>query len=300
MGAFFVRRDSGDPMYRKVLERYVHMATEEGVCQAVFLEGGLSHDGLMREPKLGFLDYMLRNYDLSSRRDIVFVPVGINYDRVLEDTSLLHRRNPDAKKQSWWFIVRTTVRFYQTSLFLSVRERRKRFGYAGVNFGRPISLRDYCAEHSIEFGSLPRQERFKHVAVLAKELMSCVAQVNPILPVPLVATVFRRSQGDALNSIEIKNRVLKLIRELQAAGAPIRDDEIPREETMMRAIAMLKFRRMVNERDGWYRAEPAAQELLDFYANSIVHWTADSPRKSEMAEPARVAPAAQTVRDLSS
>ena len=300
MGAFFVRRDSGDPMYRKVLERYVHMATEEGVCQAVFLEGGLSHDGLMREPKLGFLDYMLRNYDASSRRDIVFVPVGINYDRVLEDKSLLHRRNPDAKKKSWWFIVRTTVRFYRKSVFLSVRERRKRFGYAGVNFGRPISLRDYCAEHAIEFSSLPKQERFLHVAALAKELMSCIAQVIPILPVPLVATVFRRSQGLTLNSIEIKNRVVELIRELQAGGAPIRDDEIPREETMMRAIEMLKYRHMVNERDGGYHADPAAQELLDFYANSIAHWIADSPRKGAVAEPAHVAPAARTIRDLSS
>ena len=41
MGAFFVRRNSSDPLYRCVLERYVHMATKEGVCQAVFLEGGL-------------------------------------------------------------------------------------------------------------------------------------------------------------------------------------------------------------------------------------------------------------------
>jgi glycerol-3-phosphate O-acyltransferase len=44
MGAFFVRRNSGDPLYRCVLERYIHMATKEGVCQAVFLEGGLSRD----------------------------------------------------------------------------------------------------------------------------------------------------------------------------------------------------------------------------------------------------------------
>ncbi|MDX1708694.1 MAG: 1-acyl-sn-glycerol-3-phosphate acyltransferase, partial [Desulfobacterales bacterium] len=42
MGAFFVRRNSSDPLYRRVLERYVHMATREGVCQAVFLEGGLT------------------------------------------------------------------------------------------------------------------------------------------------------------------------------------------------------------------------------------------------------------------
>ncbi|MDB4224921.1 1-acyl-sn-glycerol-3-phosphate acyltransferase, partial [Granulosicoccus sp.] len=36
MGGYFVRRDSGDPLYRRVLECYVQMAAEGGVPQAVF------------------------------------------------------------------------------------------------------------------------------------------------------------------------------------------------------------------------------------------------------------------------
>ena len=51
MGAFFVRRNSGDALYRTVLARYVHMATEAGVTQAVFPEGGLTVDGKLRPPK---------------------------------------------------------------------------------------------------------------------------------------------------------------------------------------------------------------------------------------------------------
>ena len=61
MGAFFVRRGSDNPLYRRVLERYVQMATRAGVSQAVFPEGGLTRDGAMREPKLGFLGYRLRS-----------------------------------------------------------------------------------------------------------------------------------------------------------------------------------------------------------------------------------------------
>ena len=299
MGAFFVRRDSGDALYRKVLERYVHMATEEGVCQAVFLEGGLSHDGLMREPKLGFLDYMLRNYNLDSQRDIVFVPVGINYDRVLEDKSLLYRRNPDAKKKSRWFVLRTTVRFYAKSLSMSVRERRKRFGYAGVNFGRPLSIQEFCAEHGIDFAKLPKDQRFQKVELLAQELMASIAHVTPILPAPLVAMVFKRSLGDALNSLEIKNRVVDLIRELQAHGAPIRDHEMPRERTIMAAIDMLKHRHMISEKRGWYHAEPASHDLLDFYANSITHWFTDARSASAKTEKPSLAAVTRPIRDLS-
>jgi glycerol-3-phosphate O-acyltransferase len=85
MGAYFVRRESGDELYRRVLERYVVMATEAGVPQAVFPEGGLSRDGHLRPPKFGLLGYMVSGFDPNGAKDVVFIPVGINYDRVLED-----------------------------------------------------------------------------------------------------------------------------------------------------------------------------------------------------------------------
>src|SRR3954452_8551792 len=89
MGAYFVRRNSKDDLYRRVLERYVAMATEAGVPQAVFPEGGLSRDGRIRAPRLGVLDYMMRGFRTDGDRDLVFLPLGVNYDRVLEDRSLL-------------------------------------------------------------------------------------------------------------------------------------------------------------------------------------------------------------------
>jgi glycerol-3-phosphate O-acyltransferase len=93
-GAYFVRRDAHDPLYRRVLERYVAMATAHGVPQAVYPEGGLTRDGALRQPKLGLLDYMIRGFDPNGTRDLVFVPVGVNYDRVLEDRTLILDRSP--------------------------------------------------------------------------------------------------------------------------------------------------------------------------------------------------------------
>src|SRR5258708_4103211 len=49
MGAYFVRRNSGDELYRRVLERYIVMATEAGVPQAVFPRRGLALARHMRE-----------------------------------------------------------------------------------------------------------------------------------------------------------------------------------------------------------------------------------------------------------
>ncbi|MGH8699538.1 MAG: 1-acyl-sn-glycerol-3-phosphate acyltransferase, partial [Burkholderiales bacterium] len=98
MGAYFVRRNSKDELYRRVLERYIVMATEAGVTQAVYPEGGLSRDGRMREPKLGAIDYMLRGFRPDGDRDLVFIPLGINYDRVLEDRTLLAELGPGARR----------------------------------------------------------------------------------------------------------------------------------------------------------------------------------------------------------
>jgi len=70
LGAYFIRRNSGNPLYRLALERYVNMATESGVVQAVYPEGGLTRDGALRRPKLGLLDYMVRAFDPQGERDL--------------------------------------------------------------------------------------------------------------------------------------------------------------------------------------------------------------------------------------
>ena len=89
-GAYFIRRKFREPLYHTVLERYVQLITSNGVTQGIFPEGGLSRDGKLRAPKLGLLDYIVRTLlDPEFDRDIWLVPVGLNYDRVLEDRSLI-------------------------------------------------------------------------------------------------------------------------------------------------------------------------------------------------------------------
>ena len=272
MGAFFVRRNSGDPLYRCVLERYVHMATKEGVCQAVFLEGGLSRDGLLRPPKLGFLDYMLRSYDPENDRDIVFIPVGVNYDRTLEDRSLLRALDPDAEKRSLWFIVKTTLGFIWKSLILMILSRWQRFGYAYVNFGKHVSVRQYCESHHVNFAKLERAERFLSVQKLADQLMGAIKGVIPALPISLVATVMLQSGHAGLDAPEVEARVNELIEELQACGTHVYVSPRNRVESILNALNMLQLRRLVRESGGLYSPVPEEIDVLAYYANAIAHW----------------------------
>jgi glycerol-3-phosphate O-acyltransferase len=273
MGAFFVRRNSGNPLYRCVLKRYIHMATREGVCQAVFLEGGLSRDGHLQDPKLGLMDYMLREFDSYSDRDIVFIPVGINYDRTIEDRSLLRALKPDAVKRSWWFVCRTTGTFILRSLVLMVLSRWRRYGYACVNFGTPLSIKTYCRSQGIDFKALDRARRFPEVEKLCRRLMGTVADVIPILPISLVSTVFLENHDMVMDILEVEKRSFQLIDRLKDKGAPIFESpRSTRVHAIADAIDLMLLRGMIHTNSDGLKASPLEMDLLSYYANAIKHW----------------------------
>lgn len=276
MGAFFVRRNSGNALYRKVLERYVNMSTRAGVCQAVFLEGGLTRDGALREPRLGFLDYMLRDYHPHNDRDIVFIPVGINYDRVIEDRSLIRRLDKNAKKRSGWFILKTTVAFIAKNAALSRKNRWRRFGYASVNFGEPVSAKEYCEANQIDFSSLDKEDRFVWVESLAGAIMKNITRVVPVVPNALMSEVLLKNRRVWRSELELKAECCERISQLQKAGAPIDISSSAVESVLGSAMDILIGRGLVEEKNNLFRMKESELDIINYYANSIVHWR-DTP-----------------------
>jgi glycerol-3-phosphate O-acyltransferase len=271
MGAYFVRRNSKDDLYRRVLERYIVMATEAGVPQAVFPEGGLTRDGRMREPKLGAIDYMMRGFRLDGERDLVFVPLGINYDRVLEDRTLLRSIDPEAARRGALGALGTTVRFVFSNLSLALRSQWYRFGYACVNFGAPVSMRAYCASRNLDFHRLSGEERKREMTALGRHLMDAVGRIVPVLPVPLIATVFVRHGSKAISGLELKAEVKDLLERLDAARAHVYVPRRDMDYALNVGLRMLRLRRLIEEKDGMFRARPEEARLLAYYANSIAH-----------------------------
>jgi glycerol-3-phosphate O-acyltransferase len=273
-GAYFVRRSSGDPLYRRVLERYIYMATAAGVTQAVYPEGGLSRDGRLRPPKLGILDYMLRSFDPQhGERDLVFIPVGINYDRVLEDRTLLLDLQPGGERRGTrgpLHAVSTTLRFALHNVGLMLRSRWYRFGYACVNFGSPISMRGYLGGRGLDLRHLSKEERSAHLQTLGDELMAAIGSVIPVLPVPLVATVLAQAD-EPLSELELKARAYRLMTDLTAAGAHVYIPRRDQDYAIVAGLRMLTLRHLVEEKDGLYFASPGDAHVLRYYANSIAH-----------------------------
>jgi glycerol-3-phosphate O-acyltransferase len=272
MGAFFVRRNSRNALYRRVLERYINLATRAGVCQAVFLEGGLTRDGKLRTPKQGFLDYMLRDYHVDIDRDVVFVPVGINYDRVIEDMSLVRKLDPGAGNKSLWFVIKTTSRFFIKTLFMNRDKRWLRFGYASVNFGSPVSMRLYSKQNHIDLSKMDQATRFDHVQTLSERLMKEIADVVPILPVAMMSEIVLEHKSEWLSELDLKTTASRRIDQLVEKGAPIDLSANAVEGVLSAALVMLEGRGFVEVRENLIRAKPGAVDLLKYYANSIEHW----------------------------
>jgi glycerol-3-phosphate O-acyltransferase len=271
-GSYFVRRKYREPLYHMVLERYVQLITRHGVTQGVFLEGGLTRDGRFRPPKLGLLDYLiLTKAEPGFDRPLYVIPVALNYDRVLEDRSLLREgQSPEERlprreqvREVASYVLKVSARF--------LLRRARRYGRACVNFGAPLSVDDWLAARPGVL-DLPRNERLPRVQELADEVMRRIGAVMPVTPVPLAAKALLDHGGDLVSRAEWESRLDELRARLREARAPVLGDEKTSGEILDRALVMLTLRRVVTPESVRFRVDRSQEALLRYYANSIAHF----------------------------
>lgn len=177
--------------------------------------------------------------------------------------------------------VATTLGFVARNLRLWASGRWYRFGYACVNFGTPISAREWFSARGKEPRRLAREERFALVGELGGEIMAAIGRVVPVLPVALVAGVLTDDPERRFDGLELKARVERRIRELEAAGARVYVPRRDRDYAIEVGVRMLQLRRLVVEEDGLYRAASGEIATLRYYANSIEHLIArDEPPRA--------------------
>ncbi len=243
MGAYFIRRKSGSDLYRQVLASYVRHATEAGVTQAMFPEGGLSLTGKLGRPKLGLLKYIIDGADPGGR-DVVFVPVALNYDRVLEDTILTAAAHDSERR----FRARIGVvtRWTLKQIWRRIIGRYQRFGLASVRYATPISLNAFRQTHERDL-----------TTDLARELMQRIAGAVPFAPLPEACRIIQ-DVGE-IDEGELKARLRSAAQSELAEGA---------DALIEAAIDQLVDRRMVLRQAGLLKPSDERSDLLTYYAAS--------------------------------
>jgi len=127
------------------------------------------------------------------------------------------------------------------------------------------------------------------VAALARRLMQAIGEVIRWLPVALVAQVFGRDAERALSELEIKSAACDLLRDWESHGAHIYIPRHDRDYAIGVGLRMLTLRRIVEERDGLFRAVPENLPVLAYYANSVAHFAGGVAQAVPLAEPAAAA-----------
>ncbi|XDA97764.1 1-acyl-sn-glycerol-3-phosphate acyltransferase [Sulfitobacter sp. LCG007] len=261
MGAYFIRRSSRGALYRKVLARYVQMATAGGVAQAIFPEGGLSLDGRLAPPRLGLLSYVVGGYDPDGR-DLVFMPVAINYDRILEDNVLIAAGLRGDRR--FGANVKVVVRYILRKIGQALRGRYTRFGAAAVVYGEPLSLREFGPDRPVE--------------ELGDTLMCRIAEVMPALMVPIIAQVLRGAGGE-MPVAGLRDEVMALSRGLGTRWLAHSEDD----GAFQAALDKLVGNKVLQREAHRIAIRPGQEQKVGFYANSIAHHVPDTAAAEQIA-----------------
>ena len=271
-GSYFVRRGFREPLYHAVLERYVQLITRNGVTQGFFPEGRLARDGRLGPPKLGLLDYVCRTLlDPDFTRDIWFVPVAINFDRVLEDRALIRELVDVRDRPGRWWQLWTVASYVSSNLVRLVTGRLQRYGRAAANFGTPLSLKAWLAGAPPGLLELPKAQRLAAVEGLARELMGRIGAIVPVTPVPLAAAALLSFEQTVIPKAALLERMDQLRDRLHDVNAKVVRGDARIRDVWDRAWRMLRLRRLVVNDGDSLVVLPAARPLLEFYANSIAH-----------------------------
>ena len=147
-GAFFMRRSfRGSPLYSAVFTRYLGAMMARGHPIQYFIEGGRSRTGRSLSPKTGMLSMTLRSYLRQPVRPIMFVPVYIGYERVMEVDSYVGELSGKPKEKE------TLLGFLR-----SLKRLRENFGHVHVNIGEPIALAPLLDQYQPEWRDKLGQE----------------------------------------------------------------------------------------------------------------------------------------------
>ena len=199
-GAFFIRRSiRGSALYSTVLSEYVAQLVAGGYSLEYFIEGGRSRTGRLLQPKGGMLAMTVRAFLRQPTRPVLFQPVYIGYEKLMEGDSYLDELTGKPKeKESIWAL-----------LWGIPKVLRQNYGQVVVNFGAAIPLNEVIAEHAPEWDGKPVDEEDKPqwlsdtIDALAQRIQVNVNRAADVNPINLLALALLSTPKHAMGENDL-------------------------------------------------------------------------------------------------
>ncbi len=212
-GAFYVRRTfRTQKLYSAVFNEYVSTILAQGVSIEYFIEGTRSRTGRLLPPKAGMLAMTVRGYLSAPVRPVMFQPVYIGYEQLLEGNAYTKELSGTAKRSE-----------RLTDLFKVFKVLRHRYGVATLSFGEPIFLDELLSgadpdwrESTAELNGKP-EWLSGLIDGLGNRILTGINAAADVNPVNLLATVLLATPKQALGEKELIAQ-LELYRMLLVEG----------------------------------------------------------------------------------
>lgn len=213
-GAFFLRRSfRANALYSAVFSEYVAQLVGGGFSIEYFIEGGRSRTGRLLAPKGGMIAMTLRAFLRAPRKPVVFQPVYIGYEKLIEGSSYLDELSGRPKaKETVWALLKAAAEVV-----------RRHYGKVAVSFGEPIFLDQVLAEHAPDWrdsiGLIDDKPTWlnpltEDLAHRIQVNINRAADVNPVnlLALALLATPkHAMSEPDLLAQLALSKRLLQAL-----------------------------------------------------------------------------------------
>ena len=210
-GAFFLRRSfRGNALYSTIFKEYLAQLVDRGVPIEYFIEGGRSRTGRLLAPRAGMLSMTVRAFLRAPRRPVLFQPVYIGYEKLMEGKSYIGELSGKPKqKESWLSLLRGARKVL-----------RDHYGHVSLSFGEPIELTPLLEASGVDWREAPSDPEAKPewmasvVDSLAEQIqvnINASADVNPInlLALTLLATPkHAMAESDLLAILELTLELL--------------------------------------------------------------------------------------------
>ena len=184
-GAFFIRRSfRGAVLYSRMLSEYIYKIIKEGFNLEFFIEGGRSRTGKLAPPKLGLLSIILNAVRDGANNDLIFVPVYIGYDQVVEEDSYIRELSGEEKEPE------NIKQVIGARKFL-----RKRHGRIYLRFSNPFSLRELSHQYGLaSLEETPQKELNAFCRHLGHRLVNAIDRVTVVSPHSIMAPAILNSK----------------------------------------------------------------------------------------------------------
>jgi len=272
-GAFFIRRTfRGAKLYADVFTRYVHQLINQGVNIEFFIEGGRSRTGKLVLPKTGLVSILLDAYKNDVCRDLIFVPVFVGYDRLLEESAILKELGGVGKRQeNFWELIRAR------------KVLKKRHGRIYVQFAEPISLSALASKANPPIQDMEQAAFQAFGRNLSYRIINAINRISVVTAQALTASAILNYPKPRFSHDELMVYVETYLNYLLSQKVRLSENIADPYHAVQNVLGMYDDRKLIARQrvkgqddttadQEWYLVSENKRLNLEYYKNNCIHF----------------------------